>query len=132
VQIGELGARTGASARMLRYYEEQGLLKPRRTEGGFRIYAEEDVAAVRRIRCLLAAALPIEVIAMVLACTGEREIEIPQKTQLCRPLMEVLEGELDTLNSKIDELLTSREALQGVLADVREVLARQPERVCAR
>lgn len=117
---------------MLRYYEEQGLLKPRRTEGGFRIYAEEDVAAVRRIRCLLAAALPIEVIAMVLACTGEREIEIPQKTQLCRPLMEVLEGELDTLNSKIDELLTSREALQGVLADVREVLARQPERVCAR
>jgi DNA-binding transcriptional MerR regulator len=116
---------------MLRYYEEQGLLKPRRTEGGFRVYTEEDVATVRRIRCLLAAALPIEVIAMVLACAGEKKIEIPQKTRLCRPLMEVLEGELTTLNSKIDELLTSREALLGVLVDVREVLARQPEPVCS-
>ena len=31
MQIGELSARTGASVRMLRYYEEQGLLEPRRT-----------------------------------------------------------------------------------------------------
>jgi len=49
VQIGELSARTGASVRMLRYYEEQGLLEPRRTGSGYRTYAESDVDRVARI-----------------------------------------------------------------------------------
>jgi DNA-binding transcriptional MerR regulator len=115
---------------MLRYYEEQGLLRPTRTDGGFRLYEDSDVERVERIRCLLAAALPIDVIRIVLACTGELEIEIPKYADLCRPLMDVLEGELDTLNSKIDELLSSRNALHAVLDDVREILARQEPVVC--
>ena len=52
MQIGELSARTGASVRMLRYYEEQGLLEPRRTGSGYRDYAESDVDRVARIRCM--------------------------------------------------------------------------------
>jgi len=43
---------------MLRYYEEQGLLRPERTGSGYREYAEGDVDRVGRIRCMLSAALP--------------------------------------------------------------------------
>jgi hypothetical protein len=40
--------------------------------------------------------------------------------------MDVLEGEPETPNSKIDELVVSREALRAVLGDARAVLRPQP------
>ena len=38
MRIGDLSAATGASARSLRYYEEQGLLSSERGAGGQRHY----------------------------------------------------------------------------------------------
>lgn len=43
-QIGEVAERVGLSLRTVRYYEEIELVIPSaRTEGGFRLYSEEDV-----------------------------------------------------------------------------------------
>lgn len=51
LQIGEVADRVGLSLRTVRYYEEQGLLAPEtRTAGGFRLYAEEQVARLRLIK----------------------------------------------------------------------------------
>ncbi|WP_440590039.1 MerR family DNA-binding transcriptional regulator [Mycolicibacterium hodleri] len=36
MKIGELAERTGASRRLLRYYEEQGLITPSRAVNGYR------------------------------------------------------------------------------------------------
>ena len=36
--VSEAAARTGWSARMLRYLEQHGLVVPRRTRGGYRLY----------------------------------------------------------------------------------------------
>jgi MerR family transcriptional regulator, copper efflux regulator len=36
--VGEAAARTGWSPRMLRYVERAGLVVPRRTSGGYRLY----------------------------------------------------------------------------------------------
>ncbi|WP_199550512.1 MerR family DNA-binding transcriptional regulator, partial [Streptomyces sp. N35] len=38
MKIGQLSAETGVSVRLLRYYEEQGLLASARTPGGHRGY----------------------------------------------------------------------------------------------
>jgi DNA-binding transcriptional MerR regulator len=47
MRIGELSARTGVNAATLRAWERRyGLLRPTRTEGGQRIYSEEDVVRV--------------------------------------------------------------------------------------
>lgn len=44
VHIGEVAERTGLSHRTIRYYEEMGLITPSgRTEGGFRLYADDDI-----------------------------------------------------------------------------------------
>lgn len=40
MRIKQLSERTGVSSRLLRYYEEQGLLRPRREENGYRDYEE--------------------------------------------------------------------------------------------
>ena len=51
LQIGEVAERTGVTQRTLRFYEEKGLLKPpTRMEGGFRLYSQDDVQRVERIR----------------------------------------------------------------------------------
>ena len=63
MRIGVLARETGVSERLLRYYEEQGLLRPARRSNGYREYAASDVVAVSHIRSLLAAGLPTAVIA---------------------------------------------------------------------
>jgi DNA-binding transcriptional MerR regulator len=44
IQIGEVAERVGLSLRTIRYYEEVGLVSPSdRSQGGFRLYSEDDV-----------------------------------------------------------------------------------------
>jgi len=51
MQIGEVAARTELSLRTIRHYEETGLVTPSaRTQGGFRLYTESDVARLMVIR----------------------------------------------------------------------------------
>jgi MerR family transcriptional regulator, repressor of the yfmOP operon len=53
LQIGEVAERTGVTQRTLRFYEEKGLLQPpSRLDGGFRLYSEQDVVRVERIKRL--------------------------------------------------------------------------------
>ena len=51
MQIGEVAQRTGLSLRAIRYYEEVGLIRPSsRTQGGFRLYTEPDVARLNLVK----------------------------------------------------------------------------------
>jgi len=51
MQIGEVASRTELSLRTIRHYEETGLVIPSaRSQGGFRLYTEADVARLMVIR----------------------------------------------------------------------------------
>jgi DNA-binding transcriptional MerR regulator len=50
----------------LRAYERRGLLEPDRTDGGTRLYSEQDLTRLRRIAELLEAGLNLAGVAMVL------------------------------------------------------------------
>ena len=55
LRIGELSRRTGVSVDLLRAWEKRyGLLDPERSDGGFRLYSDEDVARVRSMQAHLA------------------------------------------------------------------------------
>jgi DNA-binding transcriptional MerR regulator len=110
MRIGELARETGVSVRLLRYYEEQGLLGAERTPGGQRLYDADAPVTVRRIRTLLAAGLPTRVIREVLACVcgGDAEVE-PCLTPL---LVDQLHG----IEAQMAKLAGSRESLARLLA----------------
>jgi MerR family transcriptional regulator, copper efflux regulator len=51
LQIGQVAERTGLSLRTIRWYEEEGLVVPTaRTDGGFRLYSDDDVARLEVIK----------------------------------------------------------------------------------
>ncbi|MGN9839576.1 MerR family transcriptional regulator [Nonomuraea sp. H19] len=110
MKIGDLSRETGVSPRLLRYYEEQGLLSSYRAEGGHRRYAQDAPIVVRRIRTLLAAGLPTKVIRDVLPCvSGSGDV-------LDACTLGHLRTRLGGLDDQIAELQTTREALAAILS----------------
>ena len=117
VHIGELSRRSGVKAHQLRYYEDQGLLSPDRTAGGYRRYGEADLVTVRQIRHLLDAGLSTEDIGYLLPCaTGEA----PELVG-CPELLTALRARLDRVDDQIDTLTRSRAALVRYIDDAERV-----------
>jgi MerR family transcriptional regulator, heat shock protein HspR len=56
----------GTGVQNLRAYEKAGLVEPRRTAGGTRLYSSDDIARMRRIADLVADGLNLSAIAIVL------------------------------------------------------------------
>jgi DNA-binding transcriptional MerR regulator len=112
MRIGELSRRTGVSARLLRYYEEQGLLAPSRRPSGYREYQGSDVEQVRRIRVLLAAGLSTVKIAYALPglCANGDQLAP------CPGLLRDLKQERARIDEAIQALRASRAVLDSVIS----------------
>jgi DNA-binding transcriptional MerR regulator len=63
VKIGDIAKRLGTTVRTLRFYEEQGLLHPRRTAGGTRLYDEQDEARFAALLTLSRLDFPLQQLA---------------------------------------------------------------------
>ncbi|SHN06122.1 MerR family transcriptional regulator [Cryptosporangium aurantiacum] len=109
MKIGELAAATGVSIRLLRYYEEQGLLVASRSGGGHRQYDDDAPAAVTRIRTLLAAGLPTRVIRDLTPCFVGDGPEV----DAC--VLDLLREQLVSFDSRIAELQRARTSLADLL-----------------
>ncbi|GAA4239374.1 MerR family transcriptional regulator [Actinomadura meridiana] len=105
MRIGELARETEVSVRLLRYYEQQGLLPAERTTGGHRQYAPDAPVTVARIRTLLAAGLPTRVIRDLMPCFAGDGIEL----QAC--VLDHLKTQMSDLDTRIAELTRARTAL---------------------
>ncbi|RKN39457.1 MerR family transcriptional regulator [Streptomyces hoynatensis] len=117
MKIGELAHETGVGVRLLRYYEAQGLLASRRSEGGHRHYGPEAPAAVARIRTLLAAGLPTRIIRELMPCfSGDG-------TALQACVLDHLRSQLADMDSRIADLTRARTALGDILDASTRALA---------
>jgi DNA-binding transcriptional MerR regulator len=109
VKIGEVGKELGVQTRMLRYYEQQGLIQASRSTNGYREYSDEQIEHARHVRALIAAGLSTRMIKIVL------NIETPatqgQSTVGNRALAEELAQELRVVENRIVCLEKSRDAV---------------------
>jgi DNA-binding transcriptional MerR regulator len=58
-------ALAGVTPRALRHYDRLGLLKPRRSEAGYRLYSERDLEALEAIVALKFIGVPLKEIAAI-------------------------------------------------------------------
>ncbi|MEU7040008.1 MerR family transcriptional regulator [Streptomyces varsoviensis] len=121
MRIGDLSARTGASRRSLRYYEDQGLLVSSRSPSGQRHYEDEHVQRVRLVQAFLAAGMSSGTIAEMAPCMAE-----PNEDRARRAL-EIMGRERARLSEAIDGLAAARDALDGLIDDNHAYLARSGE-----
>ncbi|UNO42652.1 MerR family transcriptional regulator [Streptomyces sp. MST-110588] len=118
MRIGELSERTGTSRRLLRYYEEQGLIVVGRCANGYRVYDESLVDRVLQIRGLLDAGLPTRIIKQILPCLDEpRSIHFPDATP---EMLATLEREHDRIAARVESLIRDRDAIAAYLDAVRD------------
>jgi DNA-binding transcriptional MerR regulator len=105
--IGEVARRTGVTERTLRYYEELGLLTPRRDSGGRRRYDAEHIDRLYRILVLRALGSPV----------GELD---PDSADL----LTLTTRHLADLDLRIGELARQRERVRSV--EERLMTGQQP------
>ncbi|WLP88596.1 MerR family transcriptional regulator [Gordonia sp. NB41Y] len=117
MRIGEVAELTGTSTRALRYYENEGLVVPRRQANGYRDYDDFLVDRVVQIRGLLDTGLPTRIIKQILPCLDKpRTIHFSEATP---EILATLERERDRMSGRIDCLTRNRDAIDDYLNAVR-------------
>lgn len=124
MRIGELSEQTGVSTRLLRYYEEQGLITPQRRPNGYRDYDEYLVDRVLKIRGLLDAGVPTRIIGNMLPCLHQsQEIVVENPDPQLRA---VLVEQRDKMAEHIAFLEHNREALTRYIAAMDQAMLQGP------
>jgi DNA-binding transcriptional MerR regulator len=105
-RIGQVSARTGLTARTLRYYEELGLLRPsERLLSGHRVYTNDDLQRLYRISLLRQLGLPLSDIA------GELEDSSHDLADTISRHVEQVDQRLAALGRHRERMITIRESL---------------------
>lgn len=116
MKIGELAARTGVATRLIRYYEQQGLLSADRAPNGYRTYTDAHAERVSRVAGLVQAGLPTRLVKVLLDAEDACALEAPTCT---REVAELLAEELVGLESRIACLTKSRDTIRTYLERTR-------------
>ncbi len=109
MNIGHAAAASGVSAKMIRHYESVGLFpEARRTESGYRQYAEADINTLRFIRHSRDLGFSIEQIRELLGLWQNR-----QRTS--RQVKTLAQAHIDKLEQKLRELAAMKVTLEHLV-----------------
>jgi MerR family transcriptional regulator, copper efflux regulator len=127
LQIGEVAARVQLSLRTIRHYDACGLVTPSgRSEGGFRLYSEEDVERLRIVKGMKPSGLALDEMRELLDLLEDRAPDgnAGSRTERLEYFLAATAAEAERLERHVGEvrLLSARvqAALQGVSSPRRE------------
>lgn len=125
---GDLARATGNTVRTIRFYEEEGLLKPAVvSDGGHRRYTEEDLERLRLITDLRELGLSLLEIRSILdlrtGCQNAAEFAIR--------FQQVLAGHLEVAQRRLERLRRVKKELLDALAAIQERLSSSGVEQCA-
>lgn len=111
MNLAKVAEITQVSPRMLRYYEELGLIRPQRTANHYRDYNQANIEDIQKIKVLNDAGMHLKDIKLLLPCFDLGE----EKLTLCPVAKETLEIELEHISEKLAKLKKSQSLLASFL-----------------
>lgn len=93
VKIGEAASLLGTTTRTLTFYEDEGLIEPKRTPKGTRLYSQDDIKRARMVITLSQIGMPMQRIKEI-ALTRPTCSSGKEASQKMVPLLDSLEREL--------------------------------------
>lgn len=122
--IGELAAKAATTAKTIRYYEEIGLLeRPSRTDAGYRLYAEHDLARLAFVGKAKRLGLSLDEIRGILAIRGSGAAP-------CVHVMRLLGEHVERVDRTIEQLTEFGDALRRLRVDAEQRIATSGAGVC--
>ena len=107
MRIRELAELTGNTPETIRYYEKQQMIDHEvRTEGGFRLYTDNDLQRLRFIRYARQLGFTLESIRELLS------IRIDPEHHTCQESKSIVQARLDEVEGRIQELQAMQRSLQ--------------------
>jgi DNA-binding transcriptional MerR regulator len=103
-QFAELG---GVTVKALRHYDRLDLLKPKRTDGGYRLYLERDLERLQHILALRFLGIPLKQIKSALDRPG------PELAEMLRRQREALEAEQQLLSRAVRAIRVAEQAIES-------------------
>ncbi len=134
MNIGQASKASGVSAKMIRYYEEEGLIPPAaRTAAGYRAYTDKDVQRLRFIRRARDLGFQMDGIRELLALWSDRSRPSREVKSLALDHVAKLESRMRELQSMAETLRTLADCCAGddrpdcpILADLGEAQEAPP------
>ncbi|MHB2267311.1 Cu(I)-responsive transcriptional regulator [Aliihoeflea sp. PC F10.4] len=112
--IGDASKASGVSAKMIRYYEQTGLMRPvERTASGYRDYSASDVHVLRFIRRARDLGFSVAEIEELLSLWQDRSRKSADVKQIARAHIDELRGKIDKLKQMADTLETLADCCAG-------------------
>ena len=122
LRIGEVARRTGLPVKTIRYYCDQGLLQPRaRSESGYRLFDEENLAELTIIRSLRAMDVSIPELARILEVRRAGVCN-------CSVLKDSIAAKMESIHLRIDELAAIKDELARLLDSWQDCGGLKPDR----
>src|SRR5437870_11472627 len=116
LKIGVVARLTGLSIDAIRFYEKQGLLKaPPRSQGGFRLFQERDIADLRLIRSGQSLGFSLDEIRDLISVRNG--LSTP-----CTQVKRLLEQKLISVQEKIAELTSLEREIATALHECKRAL----------
>ncbi|MDO7904259.1 Cu(I)-responsive transcriptional regulator [Pseudomonas sp. K1(2024)] len=110
MNIGQAARRTGLSAKMIRYYESIGLLKPAlRSDSGYRLYQQEDLHSLNFIKRSRDLGFSLDEVARLLALWQDRQ-------RASADVKALATQHIEDLNRRIEEMVSLRDTLSELVA----------------
>jgi DNA-binding transcriptional MerR regulator len=125
-RIHEFAELAGVTVKALHHYDRLGLLKPLRTESGYRLYQERDLERLEQIMALKFLGFPLKQIRLVLARTA---LELPAALRVQRQAIEekqaLLARAARAIRAAEESIAAGPDAAPAALRKIMEVIAMQ-------
>lgn len=135
MNIGEAARASGVSAKMIRYYEETGLIPAAgRTGSGYRTYGPKEVQVLRFVRRARDLGFPMEKVADLLALWRDRSRASADVKRLAEDQIEALEArirEMEAMKATLAHLVHACAGDERPDCPILEDLGGQPARPAA-